>query len=137
MRFFCKTLFDITATGVTGHFKSSRIPFRDRSGKNIVDEITWNQARNQQRNWETLTQLLSMRTQIFEIEVPKKHHEIWSFEFEVDTPGVFGTPEHPVEMLLLDAEGIPMLLGLENTYDLLPVLITDGEDQNIWFDYLT
>jgi hypothetical protein len=137
LRFFCKTLFDITATGVTGHFKSSRIPFRDRSGKNIVDEITWNQARNQQRNWETLTQLLSMRTQIFEIEVPKKHHEIWSFEFEVDTPGVFGTPEHPVEMLLLDAEGIPMLLGLENTYDLLPVLITDGEDQNIWFDYLT
>jgi len=136
LRFFCKTLFDITATGVTGHFKSSRIPFRDRSGKNIVDEITWNQARNQQRNWETLTQLLSMRTQIFEIEVPKKHHEIWSFEFEVDTPGVFGTPEHPVEMLLLDAEGIPMLC-LENTYDLLPVLITDGEDQNIWFDYLT
>jgi hypothetical protein len=39
LRFFCKTLFDITATGVTGHFKSSRIPFRDRSGKNIVDEI--------------------------------------------------------------------------------------------------
>ena len=37
MRFSCTTLFDITATGVTGHFKSSRIPFEDRAGNTVPD----------------------------------------------------------------------------------------------------
>ena len=50
MKFICKTLFDITATGVTGHYKSSRVPFRDSTGNNIENETTWNRARNQQRN---------------------------------------------------------------------------------------
>jgi len=130
-------LFDITVTGVTGHVKSSRIPFRDRSGKQVVDETTWNKSRNQQRNWETLTQLLSMRTQIHHIEDPKKTQDTWSFEFEVEVPGVFGTTENPVEMLLLDADGIPMIVGLDNDSDLAPVISTGGENQNIWFDCLT
>jgi len=137
LRFLCKTLFDITVTGVTGHVKSSRIPFRDRSGKQVVDEATWNKSRNQQRNWETLTQLLSMRTQIHRIENPEKVKDMWQFEFEVETPGVFGTTENPVEMLLLDADGIPMIVGLDNGRDLEPVIATSGENQNIWFDYLT
>ena len=130
-------MFDITVTGVTGHVKSSRIPFQDRSGKQVVDEATWNKSRNQQRNWETLTQLLSMRTQIHHIENPEKVKDMWQFEFEVETPGVFGTTENPVEMLLLDADGIPMIVGLDNGRDLAPVIATSGENQNIWFDYLT
>ena len=52
MRFACRTYFDITATGVTGHYKSSRVPFLDQVGKNITNELDWNKARNQQRNWE-------------------------------------------------------------------------------------
>ena len=50
MKFACQTLFDITATGVTGHYKLSRIPFRDRAGQLIHDTESWNRSRNQQRN---------------------------------------------------------------------------------------
>ena len=52
----CITRFDITNTGVTGHFKSSRVPFEDQSRHKIIDQESWDRARNQQRNWETLTQ---------------------------------------------------------------------------------
>ena len=73
MRFTCKTYFDINNTGVTGHFKASRVPFTDKSGQQITNEMSWNIARNQQRNWETLTQLISMRTQIAKMSAPKRN----------------------------------------------------------------
>jgi hypothetical protein len=136
MRFLCKTFFDITATGVTGHYKSSRIPFNDKSGNIISNENTWNHARNQQRNWETITQILSLRTQIFDITFPVSNENLWTFEFEVETPGVFGPTNSPTEMLLTDADGVPMLLGLKNKSELEPILITNGNNQNIWFECL-
>jgi hypothetical protein len=137
LEFLCKTYFDITATGVTGHLKSSRIPFYDAAGQHITSEAAWNRARNQQRNWETLVQLLSMRTQLFQLTKPVKSHDSWSFEFEVETPAVFGPPDDPTQLLLADASGIPMLLNLDNKYDLAPMLAVSGEDQNIWFTSFT
>jgi len=136
MKFICKTLFDITATGVTGHYKSSRVPFRDSTGNNIENEATWNRARNQQRNWETITQLIGLRTQISELHTPKKDNSIWSFEFEVETPYAFGPEENPTEMLLSDSTGVPMLVGLGNNKNLTPFLVVTGNEQNIWFDIL-
>ena len=55
------TQFDITATGVTGHYKSSQIPFTDAAGNIIDDANSWTRSRNQQRNWETLTDRKSTR----------------------------------------------------------------------------
>jgi hypothetical protein len=133
MRYACQTYFDITATGITGHFKSSAVPFKDRAGQTITDLPSWNRSRNQQRNWETLTQLLSMRTQIFELQEPHCHKGLWIFEFEVETPDVFGPDENPVAILVSDADGIPMINNLDNTKDLVPVLKTSGPGQNIWF----
>lgn len=136
MKFICKTFFDITATGVTGHYKSSRVPFKDLNGNNIIDELSWNRARNQQRNWETITQLISLRTQISELQNPKKDKNTWSFEFESETPYAFGSEDNPTELLLSDSAGVPMLLGLGNIDNLTPLLIVSGPDQNIWFDIL-
>ena len=136
MKFICKTFFDITATGVTGHYKSSRVPFRDLTGNNIENELSWNRARNQQRNWETITQLISLRTQISELQNPKKDKTTWSFEFESDTPYAFGSETNPTELLLSDSAGVPMLVGLNNIANLTPLLIVSGPDQNIWFDIL-
>ena len=136
MKFICKTFFDITATGVTGHYKSSRVPFQDLTGTNIKDELSWNRARNQQRNWETITQLISLRTQISELENPKKDNDLWIFQFESETPYVFGSEDNPTELLLSDSAGVPMLLGLGNIDNLTPLLIVSGPDQNIWFDIL-
>ena len=136
MKFICKTFFDITATGVTGHYKSSRVPFQDLNGTSIKDELSWNRARNQQRNWETITQLISLRTQISELENPKKDNDLWTFQFESETPYVFGSEDNPTELLLSDSAGVPMLLGLGNIDNLTPLLIVSGPDQNIWFDIL-
>jgi hypothetical protein len=137
MKFSCTTLFDITATGVTGHFKSSRVPFEDRAGNTIEDIAKWNRSRNQQRNWETVQQIISMRTQILESTVPSRTGSSWHFEFETETPGVYGTDDDPVAVLYSDAEGVPMLVDLDNYRDLAPFVITTGTEQNIWFSPIT
>ena len=136
MKFSCTTLFDITATGVTGHFKSSRVPFEDRAGNTIEDIANWNRSRNQQRNWETLTQLIGLRTQIAKLDRPFQLDKIWNFEFEVDATYVFGSEENPTELLLSDCNGVPMLVNLENKNELSPYLIVNGINQNIWFNLL-
>jgi len=137
MRFSCKTLFDITATGVTGHYKSSRIPFKDLAGTEIINEITWNRSRNQQRNWETLTQLIGLRTQIAKLSNPIQLDKTWNFDFEVDAPYVFGSEENPTELLLSDCNSVPMLINLENKPELFPYLVVIGSNQNIWFSSLS
>jgi hypothetical protein len=135
MKFVCQTLFDITATGVTGHCKLTRMPFQDHAGHVIHDSDSWNRSRNQQRNWETLTQILSLRTQLFEITdpIPDQTGTRWMFEFETEYDGVYGPNDDPVSVLRSDADGVPMLRELNNDPDIDTVLITEGARQNIWF----
>jgi len=137
MRFSCTTLFDITATGVTGHFKSARVPFQDRAGNNIEDMADWNRSRNQQRNWETVNQIIGMRTQISDSTVPVRTGTAWNFEFETETPGVYGTDDDPVAVLYSDADGVPMLTDLDNRRDITAFVVTQGPEQNIWFSPVT
>lgn len=133
MRFACQTYFDITATGVTGHFKPASIPFEDRAGQSITDQNAWNRSRNQQRNWETLTQLIAMRANLSDLLEPLCHKGTWTFEFETETADVFGPANNPVSVLCADADGVPMINNLTNTRELAPILKTSGPDQNIWF----
>ena len=131
-----RTLFDITATGVTGHYKLSRIPFTDDAGHQIVDLDSWNRARNQQRNWETLTQLISLRTQIMDLTDPEVNGDYWQFEFVTETE-IFNDGIDPVGVLKQDSEGVPMLRELDNEPDIEEVLVTAGSRQNIWFSSST
>jgi hypothetical protein len=135
MRFACQTLFDITATGTTGHCKAVRMPYTDTAGQVIRDQTTWNCSRNQQRNWETLQQILSLRTQIMKITLPVTDQTgtRWMFEFETDTAGAFGPDDDATVILRQDAAGVPMLRELNNQPDLDPFLVTTGPGQNIWF----
>lgn len=135
MRYACQTLFDITATGVTGHCKTTRMPFLDRAGQQILDQDSWNRSRNQQRNWETITQILSLRTQLFALTDPVLDvtGTRWMFEFETETEGVYGPAEDPTQVLRADADGVPMLRELNNQPDIDPFLVTAGPRQNIWF----
>lgn len=138
MKYMCQTLFDITATGVTGHCKLDRFPFCDQAGHTITDQAAWHRSRNQQRNWETLTQIIGLRTQLFKLTAPVKDRTgtTWMFEFETETADTFGSSTDPTEVLRLDADGVPMLLDLDNRSDLMPVLRTQGPEQNIWFAVL-
>lgn len=132
-KILCRCLFDCTATGVTGHFKSSRIPFTDRAGQAVTDEISWNHSRNQQRNWETLTQIISLRTQVVDLTEPEYFDGAWEFEFATETPDAYGPAEDPTQILRLDASGVPMIQNLPTGEIITQELVVDGDDQNIWF----
>jgi hypothetical protein len=136
MKIICRTFFDCSATGVTGHFRPSQVPFSDRTGREIRDLPSWNYARNQQRNWETLTQLISLRTQPISITSLGQNSDIWSFEFEVESGLVYSISgqEDDISGLVNECAGVPMITGLSETLTRETVLITQGADQNIWFE---
>jgi hypothetical protein len=130
MKIQCQTLFDVTATGVTGHIKPSRMPYQDHAGTRITDTESWNRSRNQQRNWETVTQLISLRTQVTGLTMPAKIDDCWQFEFEVENENLFNQDNDPLAVLKTDCAGVPMLVGLNESADVGTVLTVD---ENIWF----
>jgi hypothetical protein len=136
MKIICRTFFDCSATGVTGHFRPSQVPFEHRAGGVVQDQRSWNYARNQQRNWETLTQLISLRTQPISVASLGQKSGIWSFEFEVESGLVYSTlgQENDISGLVNECAGVPMITGLQETLTEETVLITQGADQNIWFE---
>jgi len=136
MKILCRTAFDITATGVTGRYRSTRLPFEDRAGTLIDTEQAWNRSRNQQRNWESITQVLGLRTQALNLTDPQHENQYWQFEFETEAQNVYGSIEQPFELLYADCEGVPMILNLDETAVTTPLLCTQGPDQNIWFNEL-
>ena len=136
MRYICKTHYDITATGVTGHYKPGRGAFYDKASKYIDSQQAWNYSRNQQRNWETIFQLISLRTQIEDYQEPTKVGDEWVFEFEVEATGVYDDGQDPVGVLKSDSNGVPMLLNLENNDSIAEIIVTDGPNQNIWFSVI-
>lgn len=136
MKILCKTLFDCTATGVTGNFRISAIPFRDNQGKMIENVEQWNYARNQQRNWETLNQLISLRTQPLHVGNIVENNQVWTFEFEVEQPLVYSITgaEGDLSALINECAGVPMITGLGETQTRQNVLIVSGPEQNVWFE---
>ena len=131
----CRTLFDCTWTGVTGHFRESQLPFTTKSGLVLQTQADWNRARNQHRNWESLIQILSLRTQPMNVTRPVKQSDGWHFEFEVEAEGVLGSEfgSDNLAGLVADCEGVPMVTGLDEAHAVSATLNAHGEDQNIWF----
>lgn len=136
MKILCRTLFDCSQTGVTGSFKPSQLPFVDRTGSEITDLVEWNRARNQQRNFETIVQIISLRGQPNSITNPECVDGAWQFTFEVDATGVYSTNGDlsNLDHLTNECAGIPMIVNLREHHDLAPALITQGKQTNIWFE---
>jgi hypothetical protein len=119
------SLIDITATGIT----------RGESD-----------GRNQQRNWESLVQALSLKTQIEIVIYPEKVEN-----FDISLSKVFGNfygtiqtiwafgfySERNVyneDLLETDCDSIPIILGLEETARfMLPLIHTRGTLKNLYF----
>ena len=132
MRIRCETTFDCSATGVTGHFRSSQTPFQDATGAVIQDLADWNRARNQQRNWETMLQILGLRCQLLDIRPPEIENGRWCFEFSVEQQGVLDE-SNDFAALKRDCEAVPMICDLDQTITSTAALVTVGDNQNIWF----
>lgn len=123
----CVTLIDITNTGV----------------KHGNDE-----RRDQQRNWETVLQVLSLKTQPHITDGPEKIENIdvrnsagffgefyeglqtiWGFRFYSDNDEVY-----TLDQLYEDFEQVPIILGLEETARfMLPIFHSYGTLKNIHF----
>jgi hypothetical protein len=128
------TLVDITPTGVTR--------FRPE-----VEH-----QRNQQRNWETVLQVLGLRTQPLHIRGPicvsedlkewrsafgemyEGIHKIWVFTWAVDREDIFLANGADRDLLEKDFEQVPIVNGLDETARfMLPIFHPHGAIKNIHF----
>ena len=128
------TLIDITPTGVTTHVEDKAF------------------ERNQQRNWETVQQILGLRTQPtilttnnFEDDVKRYFfgitysgkHRIWTFKFSVEYPDVYRQGPDKFGLLKQDFRMIPATTGLRETISLEKSLFEPkGAWNNIYFNSL-
>ena len=146
----CYTLFDCTATGILNHAKITQLPLTDRQGRLISDSATLARARNQQRNWETLTQLISLRTQVTVFKEPeivqdasvavlglnRRAGRVWTFEFGSEFEDIYDISGEPLAALIQDCDGVPLITALgEDVENLEPVIRTSGNMINTRFVY--
>lgn len=147
----CSTLFDITVTGVDGHSRSATWPVTTRTGMilNSHDELL--RARNQQRNFDTVIQVISMRTQPFNISTPEllslqqfselstgnvftKATKIWSFEFDIESADPWLLGDDEFAHIKSDSIQVPMIVGLTEDSGLDSWLVIQGSEQNIIYE---
>lgn len=110
--------------------------------------------RNQQRNWETISQLLSLRTQLIKFEQMGSiiadvsnyhfginytgHQKIWLFKFVVEYEDVYSTTNDRYGALKEDFAITPIILGLDETAKCpLPLFYPSGQYKNIYFKSLS
>ena len=122
------TDFDCRPTGVTGHFRTNVLPFVDRADQSITNFDSWNSSRNQQRNWETLLQLIGLYTQPQHISNIRMQNGRWEFEFETEFDDVFRLNDDPVGLLKQACRGVPIINYVQQQ---LTALLQP--DVNIWF----
>jgi hypothetical protein len=108
--------------------------------------------RNQQRNWETTLQILSLRTQpnivktdIIVDDVKNYQfgisyagvHKIWTFVVGVDYKDVYTKGPDIFGILRSDFKLTPIIVGLTETATFSqPIFYTGGLDNNIYFKSL-
>jgi hypothetical protein len=134
----CHSLFDITNTGINGHTRNIAFPVADKNGNQIMTSAELNRARNQQRNFDTLLQLIGLRTQMFNIESPKvctttlfPDKKCWQFSFEIEANAQWLVDNDEFWVLKQDSDNTPMITGLTEDPDLAPILDATGTNPNI------
>lgn len=143
MRIRCVTLFDITKTDVNS-----------RRVTNIgEDPLLYNRRRNQQINFETILQIINMRSQPEDITTPirttvtfkksdywgteyksKEPVACWAFMFNISHSSVFNDGQSELGNLFKDCDGVPMITRLEEWDKLISKLNISKEYKNIHFE---
>lgn len=143
-RICCYTLFNITQTGVM-----------NRSKPNEDDVTGWLNKRNTQCNFDTILQVISLRSQPEVVKLPVKmqikeadtnkfgflykydeNSFFWKFEFEIQHSSVFENGVRPLGSLYRDCDGVPMIIGTEQIVDTPTFLDVSEELRNIQFELL-
>ena len=133
------SLIDITATGLVAPYNSKFKQIIDDSDAVINNERTWNKSRNKQRNWETVVQVLGLRSLPNILATPVTvfdnlsnyefgsdyvgKENIWVFRFTTEQTGLFTGINGPTELLDLDLHQVPITTNLDETVDITPAII--------------
>lgn len=136
----CYTLIDITPTGFTR---------KPKTPEQII-------RRNQQRNYETFIQLISLRSQPNILHQPKKlkdvqiedhvfgnyympslfPYTVWVFDFESEQAVAYADDTSPVGSLIQDFNNIPVIDNLAETAKINNTINTLGEHTNTYFQVI-
>ena len=143
------TLFDITQTGVMNRSRPNQ------DGQDNLED--WLYKRNTQCNFDTLLQVISMRSQPEVIKSPMKHdltedelnefgflysseedriRYYWRFDFDVQHSSVFENGITDLGSLYSDCEGVPMILCKDQIDKIPAFLDISSELRNIYFKLL-
>lgn len=143
-RICCYTLFDITQTGVL-----------NRSKPQGADVTNWLQRRNTQCNFDTILQVISLRSQPEVIKHPHSMefsfdqldkfgflyqqegetlYNCWKFVFEVQHNSVFEDGITPFGSLYRDCSGVPMIICPTQYDKTSSFLDISPELRNIYFE---
>lgn len=130
----------------------------NRSKPTTSDDIQeWVNKRNTQCNFDTLLQVISLRSQpevvrypnkkimttedsdkfgfLFQLESEKELY-YWVFEFEVQHPSVFENGITTLGALYRDCEGVPMIMCGEQIEGMTSFLNTTDELKNVHFEVI-
>lgn len=126
------SLVDITPTGVT---------------RGADDSL----ERNQQRNWETVLQCMSLKAQPLSVQLPEVievenvnilsfgdfytgPQRVWTWTWAVEHQEVYDTPKVPLGALQKDFEQVPVVTCLTETAKfMLPIFYPYGSIKNVYF----
>jgi len=143
-RITCYTLFDITNTGVLNRAR----PDEDQ----LLSD--WLKNRNKQCNFDTVLQAISLRSQPEIVNKPIKSeirfdenehfgflyqqqenetYPCWSFQFDIQHPGVFRDQTNELGALYDDCDQVPMIKCGTEWVKLPSFLDTSDELRNIYF----
>lgn len=126
------TLFDITRTGVLKNYAENFPVFVDDADQLVRTHAEWIRSRNQQRNFETLMQIVSLRAQPIMLENPKKIttsseflnfgsnytglQSVWAVSFATEHSDVYSKNSNPLGELIAECHNIPMITGLTESF---------------------
>ncbi len=125
------TDFDITNTGVVRNFKPGVLPLTINSTV-IKTEQEWIRARRQQSNWETLVQVISLRTQPLNLRTVINESS-WVMEFDTEYQDVYRINDDNIGLLKEDCNNVPLLVDLTEQKTMNGFIIISGSEQNMWF----
>lgn len=130
------TLVDITNTGVIKYEPALKL------------------KRDQQRNWETVLQVISLRAQPFHVSssiFPRESsmdlmefgssyvgiQKFWQFKFYIEHNDIFGSYTEHDFVSLKDFDQVPIITSLTETAKFeYPIFFTSGEKKNVYFKFL-